>query len=245
MTDRIGFATLFVVVAVVLAAVPAGALTAMSADTGTTASDHSNASNASMGANVSAFMQASTADAEGEVDDGMFNARFEDAPGERRSELVRGRAANLEERLETLRAERAALLNETDGTPTVAERAKAARLSAQIDALENAVNTTSTAADRAGVDLSRLDELRQGASTLKGQAVAELATGMAGKGPWSDDGSPGRSGDAGNGSQGNVSDPGDRGNESDGQGPSGPGENPGEGQPPADPGNDDDDAESA
>lgn len=228
-----------VVATVVLAAVPAGALPAIAVNSA--APDHSNASNASMGANVSAFMQASAADASGEVDDGMFNARFEEAPGERRGELVRGRAADLEDRLETLRAERAEILNESDGEPTVSERARAARLSAQIDALQDAINTTNAAADRAGVNLSRLDELRRNASDLRGPEVAALATEMAGKGPWTGDGVPGRAGGSDN-SQGNVSDGNDRRNGSQGEGPSGPDENPG--QDPGGPGEDGDGPET-
>lgn len=183
MTNRLGFAACLVVVALVVAAVPAGALPAASSGAPAAAQSGSNTSNATFGASVSAFMQASAADTEGEVEDGMFNARFENASEDRRTQLVQGRAANLDQRLERLRAERAELLNTTDGeAPSVADRAKAARLSARINALEDAIDTTSVAAARAGVDVTRLDELRQNASELTGKEVADLARGLAGAG---------------------------------------------------------------
>ncbi|WP_255195237.1 hypothetical protein [Halorarius litoreus] len=182
MTNRLGLTTVFVVLALVVAAVPAGALPAATTSA-PAAQNGSNTSNATFGASVSAFMQASAANAEGEVEDGMFTARFENASEDRRPDIVRGRAANLEQRLERLRAERAELLNTTDGEePSVADRAKAARLSARIDALENSIDTTSMAAERAGVDVTRLAELRASASELTGKEVAELARGLAGTG---------------------------------------------------------------
>lgn len=182
MTNRSGLTALLVVLAVVVATVPAGALPALSTDASATASQDggANASNASLGASVSGFMQASAADAEGEVEDGMFSARFNDASAENRRDLVNARAGTLEKRLEDLRAQRAELLDSTDGEPTVAERAKAARLAARIDALEESIDTTSEAAERAGVDVSRLAELRASASELTGPEVAELARGLAG-----------------------------------------------------------------
>lgn len=186
MSNRLGIIAILVGLAVVVAAVPAGALPAMA--TGASASvtqdggaNASNASNASLGASVSGFMQASAADAEGEVEDGMFNARFDNATANQRADLVRARADTLEQRLDRLREQRAELLNSTDGEePSVADRAKAARLSARIDALEESINTTSDAAERAGVDLEQLDELRANASGLTGPEVAELARGLAG-----------------------------------------------------------------
>lgn len=225
MTNRSGLTALLVVLAVVLATVPAGALPALSADASIAAQEGdrnaSNASNASFGASVSGFMQASAADAEGDVEDGMFNARFNGASAENRKDLVRGRANNLEKRLEQLREQRAELLNETDGEPTTAERAKAARLTARINALEESIDTTSTAADRAGVRVQQLQELRTQASELNGSDVSELARGLAGVGKAP--GERGRSDQHRTGSDGEA-----QGNSSD-DSPSGPGDNPGQG----------------
>lgn len=183
MSNRLGITALLLGLAVVVASAPVGAFPAMAtgASAGVAQDGGANASNATLGASVSGFMQASAADAEGEVEDGMFNARFDNATGAERADLVRARAGTLEQRLDDLREQRAELLNTTDGEePSVADRAKAARLSARIDALEDSINTTSDAADRAGVDLERLDELRTNASTLTGPEVAELARGLAG-----------------------------------------------------------------
>lgn len=225
MTNRSGLTALLVVLAVVLATVPAGALPALSADASPAAQEGdrnaSNASNASFGASVSGFMQASAADAEGDVEDGMFNARFNGASAENRKDLVRGRANNLEKRLEQLREQRAELLNETDGEPTTAERAKAARLAARINALEESIDTTSVAADRAGVRVQQLERLRTNASELNGTEVSELARGLAGVGQ--SPGERGRSDQHRNGPDGEA-----QGNSSD-DSPSGPGDNPGQG----------------
>lgn len=201
MTTRLGITALLVGVAVVVASVPAGALPAMA--TGASASvaqdGGANASNASLGASVSGFMQASAADAEGEVEDGMFNARFENATGAERAAIVQSRAGTLEQRVDRLREQRAELLNTTDGEPSVTDRAKAARLTARIDALEESIDTTSDAADRAGVDLGRLEDLRNNASTLTGPEVSELARGLAGADTGDKRGPPGERGRQPNG----------------------------------------------
>jgi hypothetical protein len=172
----------------------------------------------------------------------MFTARFNDASAENRKDLVRGRANNLETRLEQLREQRAELKDRADGDLTLAERAKAARLTARINALEASIDTTSTAAERAGVDSNRLQQLRSQASELNGSEVSEMARGLAGVGrddtrsqsqPSQEDGSPDSE------SQGNssTSGDGDGGDGGDGE-PSGPGENPGKGQGQGDPNDD-------
>jgi hypothetical protein len=127
-------------------------------------------------------MQASAADAEGDVEDGMFTARFNNASAERRTDVVRARAASLESRLGQLRTERDELLASSDGDPTVAQRAKAARLTARINAMQESINTTSAAAERAGVSTETLLQLRTEAADLVGPDVAALARSLAGIG---------------------------------------------------------------
>lgn len=204
MITRNGLTVLFVVLVLAVAAVPVGAVPSMAAGVGAAAQEGgqngTNANNASLGASISGFMQASAANAEGEVEDKMFSARFETAPEQRRAAIVQGRVANLDDRLDRLREQRAELLNESDGEPSVATRAKAARLTARINALQEAINTTSEAADRAGVNVTRLNELQENASQLSGPEVAELARGLAGtaRGPPLD-GERGAPADRGNG----------------------------------------------
>lgn len=235
-TRTVVVVTALVVLAGAAAAAPAGALDAVAAPAQSDAGG--NASNASFGASVSAFMQASAAETEGTVENGMFAAAFNrTADRQARTGLVTGRAKALEMRLDRLREERAALLNES-GNLTVAERAKAARLAARIESLRESINQTETAANRAGVNVTRLDELRKSAGQLAGPEVAALATGLVdspGRGPPGEVGPPNDRGpegnevgppeNAGNGSDGSGNGPPFGGNESDGDHPrGGPGE---------------------
>ena len=175
------------VAAVVLlgAVAPALALPALESPTATTdvAVQTNNTTNesASLGASVSGFMQTSAASAEGEVDNGVFRASFANASNETKRAMVDRRTAALEQRLDRLRAQRNALLNGSDNL-TVAERAKAARLTAEIDELKRAINTTDDAAAEVGVNATRLERLRTEADELDGPEVAELARGLAGQG---------------------------------------------------------------
>lgn len=133
------------------------------------------AANGSFGSTISSFMQSSTADAEGSVDNGMWAAGFADAEGEAQARMVNARIQVLERRLDRLESQRTALLNETAGNVTVADRARAARLSARADALRDAINQTETAGVAAGVDVTALERLRMNARALTGQEVAAIA----------------------------------------------------------------------
>jgi hypothetical protein len=214
-----------------------------------------NTSNATLGASVSAFMQASAVETEGEVDDGMFAAAFNRSEASERANLVTSRTDELQERLESLRQQRAELL-EGGGNLTVAERARAASLTARIDALADSIGQAERAAEQAGVDSSELRELRTEARSLGGPEVAEMATDIATAGPPGDRGppgeitgnvteSPGPDGNATESGPGNGSGSGDgdsgNGPPADGDGPPGAGDGSGDGQgngPPDDPGND-------
>lgn len=218
MNDRSALTVLLVTLAVVMTSASVGATQAMSAPGAASAQNQSNASNTSLGASISAFMQSNAAEAEGEVEDGMFAAEFENSPSDRQVQLVNARTATLEERLETLEQRRDELLAGADEL-TVAERAKAARLSAQIEALRTAIDTTSVAAERAGLDLARLEQLRNGASTLSGPEIAAIASGKPiGSGSAADEGEPSESDGERPGNAENV------GNESDSDGGSGNGQ---------------------
>lgn len=183
-------------------------------------------SNASFGTSVASFMQASTAEADGEVGQGMFLAHFNRSNASERPQVLDHRVSELRDRIETLRAQRAALLN--DSNVTAADRARAARLSARIDALQASINGTERAGERAGLDVEALAVLREDAQNLSGQEIAEIATGLAGGGPPedrgegqgqpSDDGQADAGGPADDpGAEGNESDAGNDGDRSDGQ----------------------------
>ena len=135
--------------------------------------------NASFGATVSSFMQASSAEAEGEVDDGMFEASLSRAESlEERRTLLEQRQERLEERKQRL-ANRRADFSTADG-PDVRSRAMATHVRAGASELERSVNHTEQVAREVGVDTQRLEQIRTEARNLSGAEVAELARGLAG-----------------------------------------------------------------
>ena len=161
----------------VLVALVAVAALAAGGAGATTQADTGNENNGSFGAEISSFMQASSAEAEGEVDDGMFNAamnRTED-PDERRA-LIEQRQERLQERQAKLEDRRSRISTE-DGTD-IRDRALAAHVAVGASNLERSVNGTERAAQASGVDTQSLDEIRSNARELRGSEVAELAKGL-------------------------------------------------------------------
>ena len=150
-----------------LSAAAAASVAGAQADAGTNAS-----TNASFGAEVSSFMQASSAEAEGEVDDGIFVAALErtNDPEQRRA-LVETRTAELTERQERLR-QRQERLNKTD---PVAQYAIATEVAVGAAELERAANRTELAAQAREANDTALAEIRDNASEMRGWAVAEIA----------------------------------------------------------------------
>lgn len=134
--------------------------------------------NGSFGAEVSSFMQASTADAETEVEAGMFQAAMQNAESaEERREIVAQRQERLQQRQAELQERRAAI----DGDqPNPKNRALATRVSVGADGLERAVDHTEEHAHQLGLDTAKLNEIRTNASSLKGD-VAELARDLGGQ----------------------------------------------------------------
>ncbi len=180
--------SLLVVLVVVALAVPLGVATAAQSGPAATerpspqVSPQANGSaNATFGTAVASFMQASAAEAEGEVGQGMFLARFNRTDDAGRSAVVRRRVASLDDQLQRLRDRRDALLG--DANVTAVERARAAGLGARIATLKQSVNGTAVAAERAGLNVTALDRLREDARNLTGQEVAAIATGLADGGP--------------------------------------------------------------
>ena len=133
------------------------------------------------GASISAFMQSSAAQTEGSVENGMWSAQFNSSDTERREQLVESRSAALVRKVNRLQSERFELLNGSDGGVSAQERAKAARLAARIESLNEAINDTQRAAEVVGVNVTRLNELRSNARTLNGSEISEMARGLAGK----------------------------------------------------------------
>ncbi|MEY7851544.1 hypothetical protein AB7C87_20360 [Natrarchaeobius sp. A-rgal3] len=143
---------------------------------------------------VSSFMQSSAADAENSVESGLFETKYENTEGEERAALVADRTAALETQLEALEAEREVLEEADENVSTGEYRARAAKLTIGIAALERSLERTIPRANETGVDENRLVDLRSNASELSGSAVAADARGIAGLGQF-DDGPPGLAGD--------------------------------------------------
>lgn len=194
---------------------------------------------------VSTFMQASAADAENTIDEGMFEAKYESADNESREAIVLERTNELEERLEELEAERTELRERKDELHPGEYQARMTQLTVEIKSLERSIDRTEQRAAETGVDDGRLAELRENASALTGPEVAEIARGIGadgipGNGPPDDRGSGNGNGNGDDG-KGNPPDhagpPGDE--SGNGNGPGNDGTDSGNGN---DPGNGNDGA---
>ena len=160
---------LLAVVAPVAAAAAGGA-------TGGVQSDATNATNdSSMGAEISAFMQSSASEADGAVEDGMFEAEYDERTDDDRATLVEHRTGDLQADLAELRERRQELRENRDEMSEVEYRARMSRLVSDIRSLERSVDRTEPLAEAAGVNTTALRSIRNNASELSGQEVAELA----------------------------------------------------------------------
>lgn len=157
----------FVLAALLFGGLVAGIGAAQTADNGT---------NASFGAEVSSFMQASEAEAESEVDNGMFETELNRTadPDERRA-IIEQREQRLEQRHQELRSQRGAL----DGAPNVRAYAVATRVAIGASELERSANETAKMAARNGANARSLGALRSNARGLRDRNVEKLTPGIA------------------------------------------------------------------
>jgi hypothetical protein len=135
------------------------------------------ASNVSIGARISSFMQASSAETDSSVEAGMWAAKYNQSEESERPAVVQSRIDRLERRSERLRERMADLQakHENGTMPRVAYRARASRLTAELNALDESINETDERARAVGVNTSQLDQLRTQARNLSGQEVAAVA----------------------------------------------------------------------
>ncbi|WP_436347294.1 hypothetical protein [Natronorubrum sp. FCH18a] len=198
---------------------------------------------------VSTFMQSTATDTERSVESGMHDSRYNAADNESRADLVLERTDELEDRLETLEAERDELRESKadDDLHPGEYRARMTRLTVEIQSLERSIDRTEQRANETDVDDERLDDLRENAASLSGPEVAEIARGLGGPDGTPGGGPPDHAGpsnqtDDGDRGQGNANPPGQAGsgnqtdNGNSGQGNANP---PGQ----ADPGNQTDDGD--
>ena len=171
-----------VVVCVVVAGVLSPTILAQESPTAT---ENTTNETDGMGTQLTAFLQSSSAAANDSVERGMWRAEFEQANASQRPQLVTNRTGTLEQRLDRLEARNETIQRRYDNgsLPQQAYVAQQSQLTARIDALRSAINDTDAAAARAGVNDSRLDTLRENASTLSGPEVAAVARGLGGGPP--------------------------------------------------------------
>jgi hypothetical protein len=165
--------------------------------------------NASLGADISAFMQSSAAEVGGAVDTGMWTAAFNATRNQSvQVALVERRTGQLRSRLSDLQQRKAQLITERgDNVSETAYQAQISHLLGRIDALRMAIDVTSDRARQVDAEAETLDALRTETENLTGPEIAAVAQNLTGVG----DGRPvgvttgnGSSGNGlGNGSNGN------------------------------------------
>ncbi|WP_049928795.1 hypothetical protein [Halopiger goleimassiliensis] len=177
-------ALLVVIAALGVTVVPAaaGAATVTNESTGS-------ASESAPQANVSTLMQANAAAAEHSVESGLFDAAYENAPNESRADLVAERTEDIEAKLESLRNERAELLEEGNRS-ALRRHVGVTRLTVELRALERSIDRIEQRANETGADADRLEALRTNARDLVGPEVAETARQLPGFGDRSGGGPP-------------------------------------------------------
>lgn len=216
-----------IVVCLLFVAVLALALPAVAQDDGASAENDS-VDNVTVGQSVSGFMQSTEASAQSDVNQGVYEERYEAANESERATLVDERTGDLESDLRAAEQRVERLKEQRDEMNPTAYRAQMSAAAAQLRALQSNANETERHATASGVDASRLETLRNRASELSGQEVAQIARSLAGADP----APANRTGPPENPGQGN------------GQGP--PDDTPGDSGngPPEDPGGDGQDADT-
>jgi molecular chaperone GrpE (heat shock protein) len=181
MTDFRMSALAFLCVAglLALAGPVAGAAASTAADGDTAAVSENETNGSSMGAEISAFMQSSASETDGAVENGMFEAAYENGTADDRTDLVRNRTGDLRDELADLRERRQRLQENRENMSQVEYQARMSRLVNDIRSLERAANRTEPLAEEAGVNTTSLREIRSNASNLTGEEVSTLAQQMA------------------------------------------------------------------
>lgn len=184
----IAVVSVVVVIAVVAAgtggAVPA-AVTQPSIDetpmTATTAA--SNHSNASLGSQLSSFIQSNTAQASGSVETGMWVAAYENASNQSRQTLVTRRTNQLDQRIDELEAEKRALqAAKRNGSISAVEyRSRLSRILGRLAALREGIEAVDRP-DAPGLNKTAIRAINKRADGLAGPEISEIARSLGGPG---------------------------------------------------------------
>lgn len=139
--------------------------------------------NSSMGSDVSSFMQSTTGEAGEEIEAGMWNAAYDDAPN--RTSVVERRTASIDARLQDLQRQKEQVERayENGSISRVEYRARMSRIVGRMAGLNRSIDETAGQAHAVGADASAVERLREAARNLSGPEIAAIARSMAGGPP--------------------------------------------------------------
>jgi hypothetical protein len=144
----------------------------------TLAEEANNTSQATIGEQISGFMQEQTSQANGAVESGMWSAAYENADDEsRKAALVNERTSGLSDEVASLQAERQELLAARDaGEISQLEfRSRMNRLAGQYASLLAAIDETQPRAQEVGANVTAIENLRNAATEAAGPSVSATA----------------------------------------------------------------------
>ena len=137
-----------------------------------------NTSQATVGEQISGFMQEQTSQADGAVESGMWSAAYENAgDGSQRAALVDQRTEGLAADIAALQAERRELIEakQAGNISALEFRSQMSRLTGQYASLLTALDETEPRAEEVGANVSTIQDLRGAATEAVGPAVASAA----------------------------------------------------------------------
>lgn len=175
--------TLGLLVAPVAMAAAGGSSIAAGTDGELSSVTNESTQNASMGEEISTFMQTNDVKTSSSVDERMFSAAFEKASPEEQRALIASKTNDSAATLEELEAEYETLVEQRDELHPAEYNTRLTRLTVQLSALDSSLNVTEQRGEAVGADMSKVRELRANASELTGPEVAERAQQIAGVEP--------------------------------------------------------------
>lgn len=156
----------------------AAGVTTSSPTTSTGTQQSTDAVDATLGSQISAFMQSNAAETGGAVESGMWAATFDGTTNESaKTQLVTGHVDTLQKRLDQIENRKQELV-ERRKAGEISRLKYQSEMSAVIgryDALVDAINETERRAEATGTNTSELDELRANSKEVTGPEVAAVA----------------------------------------------------------------------
>lgn len=150
-----------------------------------TEQSENDSANASLGVDISSFMQSSAAEIGGAVESGMWTAEFNGTQNQSvQIRLVERRTQELRSELQTLQQQRDQLIaqHEAGEISETRYKAKISNLLGRINALQSAINTTAPRARQVGADVSQYQSMREQAKNLSGPEISAIARNTSGVG---------------------------------------------------------------